>query len=134
MIVYNKIIPFGGFEAMAIWPFIFSKTRLVSSRRKNHESIHLRQQFEVMVLSAMILAVLCLTCMSWWWMCLAPFVYYVLYVIDYGVRLILYENEEAYRNISFEQEAIMHELDFYYLKDRRPFAWLKYITSKTYKR
>ena len=119
---------------MAIWPFVFSKTRPISDRRKNHEGIHLRQQFEVMALSAIVLAILCLTCISWWWMAAAPFVYYLLYATEDAVRIIVHGRKEAYRNISFEQEAIMNECNFYYLKERRRFAWLKYITRKTYRR
>ena len=133
MIIYNRFIPFGGFQAMAFWPFIFSKSRLMSDRRKNHERIHLRQQREVMVVSLIPMLVLCLTCLSWWWMGAVPFVYYLLYGIEYVVRLMAYGKKEAYRNISFEQEAIMNEYDFYYLKKRMRFAWMRYIGRKTYK-
>lgn len=134
-IVYNKILPFGSFEAIAIWPLVFVKTWPVSSRRKNHESIHLHQQFEVMVASAIVLFVLCFTCISWWWICLTPFVYYLLYTTEYFIRSIIYDNtDEGYRNISFEQEAIMNEYDFNYLKGRKAFAWIKYLNKKTYKK
>ena len=135
MIVYNRLIPFGGFEAMAIWPFIFTRQRLISDRRRNHEKIHLRQQFEVMALSAVVLASLCLTCIPWWWMAASPSVYYLLYAADYAVRTIAYRSkDEGYRNICFEQEAVMKEYDFGYIKRRRAFAWTGYIRRKTYSR
>ena len=133
MIIYNRLIPFGEFQAMAFWPFIFSKSRLMSDRRKNHERIHLRQQREVMLVSLILMLVLCLTFLSWWWMTAVPFVYYLLYGIEYVVRLMVHGKKEAYRNISFEQEAIMNEHNFYYLKKRKRFAWIKYIGKKTYK-
>ena len=133
MIIYNRLIPFGGFQAMAFWPFIFSKSRLMGDRRKNHERIHLRQQREVMLVSLIPMLVLCLTCLSWWWMAVVPFVYYLLYGIEYVIRLLVHGKKEAYRNISFEQEAIIYERDFYYLKERMRFAWVKYTGRKTYK-
>ena len=133
MIIYNRLIPFGGFQAMAFWPFIFSKSRLMSDRRKNHERIHLRQQREVMLVSLIPMLVLCLTCLSWWWMTAVLFVYYLLYGIEYVIRLLVHGKKEAYRNISFEQEAIIYERDFYYLKERMRFAWIKFIGRKTYR-
>lgn len=39
----------------------------------------------------------------------------------------------AYRDISFEQEAYYHEEDMKYLKNRKHYAWIKYL-FKTYKR
>jgi len=39
-IIYNKIIPFKGYKAMAIWPFIFARKKL-SEIDINHEKIHL---------------------------------------------------------------------------------------------
>lgn len=138
-VIYNNLIPFNGYQAMAFWPVIFARTaaKYLQGYVKNHESIHLRQQFEVLVVSVALLLMLILSLdLSWWWMALAPFVYYILYVIEYLVRLCLYGNHnEAYRNISFEQEAFMYEKDFNYLaKDRAVFAWVKYITKKSYRR
>ncbi len=132
--ICNRLIPFGGYQAMAFWPFVFTRSSLMSARRKNHESIHLRQQFEVMVVAAFVMTVLCFTILSWWWMFAFPFVYYLLYCTEYVVRIAVHGKEEAYCNISFEQEAIMNEKDFYYLKNRKRFAWVKYIGKKTYRK
>ena len=137
-VIYNNIIPIKGYQAITVWPFVFARksAKWLKDYVKNHESIHLRQQFEVMAASAVILAALCLSCISWWWMFLALAVYYLWCGIEYVVRLFLYGNhKEAYRNIAAEQEAYLHEDDFNYLaKDRRMFAWVRYITMKTYKR
>ena len=43
IVVKNKLIPFGRFDAMAVWPFIFVKKE-VSDKVINHERIHGRQQ------------------------------------------------------------------------------------------
>ena len=68
----------------------------------NHERIHDAQQRELL------------------WI---PF--YILYVLEWLWRLILYRNHhKAYRNISFEREAYSHGHDFGYLSRRRPYAWV----------
>lgn len=138
-VIYNNLIPFKGYRAMAFWPVIFARkaAKYLQGYVKNHESIHLRQQLEVLIVSIALLLMLVLSLdLSWWWMAASPFVYYVWYVTEYLVRLCIYRNHwEAYRNISAEQEAFLFQMDFNYLpNDRRPFAWLKYITSKTYRR
>ena len=70
---------------------------------------------------------------SAWWLCAVPFSYYALYCAEWAVRLAIYrDGTEAYRNISHEQEAYMHEVEVNYINLRRPFAWLGYITRKTY--
>ena len=47
-IIYNKIIPFKGYKAITIWPFIFSRSEL-SEIDINHEKIHGRQQLELLI-------------------------------------------------------------------------------------
>ena len=138
-VIYNNIIPFKGYQAMAFWPVIFARmaAKYLQGYVKNHESIHLRQQFEVLVVSVAVWLVLILCFdLSWWWMSEAPFTYYIWYVTEYTIRLFLYGNHnEGYRNIAFEQEAFMYQMDYNYLpKDRKAFAWVKYITKKTYRR
>ena len=133
-IIYNDIIPFKGFQAITLLPFIFARKKHnpLDERTINHESIHMRQQTEVLAASAAMLSVLCLTLVSWWWMAAAPFCYYVVYCTEYVVRLFAYGREkDAYRNISFEQEAFANENDFGYLKDRKPFAWTRRLFRKT---
>ena len=39
---------------------------------------------------------------------------------------------KAYRYNPFEIEAYTHEVDVYYLKNRRPFAWIYYIKGYYY--
>jgi hypothetical protein len=42
-VIFNDIIPFKGYKAMAIWPFIFVRNDIksLSSVDINHEKIHL---------------------------------------------------------------------------------------------
>lgn len=77
MIIYNKLIPFKGYKAISIWPFIFvRKDCSFNSTDFNHERIHLRQQIELLVI---------------------PF--YIIYFIEWIFK--------GYRNISFEKEAYL---------------------------
>lgn len=113
-VIFNKIIPFKGFKCMALWPFIFvrsEKKERFLSHDERHERIHGRQQVEMLFL---------------------PF--YLCYGIEYLVRALLYRNfQDAYYNISFEQEAYLKEYDKKYLDTRRHFAWLKYLFKKSFK-
>ena len=138
-VVYNDLIPFQGYKALTFIPFIFARKKFkpLDDVTLNHESIHLSQQFEVLIVAiALVLMLVFSLDLSWWWMLTTLIVYYGWYGIEYVIRLFIYGNhKEAYRNISFEQEAYMFEKDFNYLrKERNPFAWVKYLTRKTYKR
>jgi hypothetical protein len=44
--IKNKIIPFKGFKAITIWPFMFYKEQM-SVTDLNHEAIHASQQKEM---------------------------------------------------------------------------------------
>lgn len=135
-VIYNNIIPFKGYKAITILPFIFARNsaKWLKDYEENHESIHMRQQLEVLVASAIIIAVLILVFnLSWWWLLLSLVVYYACYGIDYCIRYIAYSSpKEAYRNIAAEQEAYANQYDLGYLKARKPFAWCKYLLKKSY--
>ena len=49
VIVKNKILPFKGFKALTIWPFIFCRSELTEVDI-NHEEIHGRQQLELLII------------------------------------------------------------------------------------
>ena len=96
MIIYNKLIPFKGYKAITIWPFIFiRKDCSFNSTDFNHERIHLRQQLELLFIH-----------------------FYIRYFIEWIFKV--------YKNISFEKEAYTYEEDLGYLKRRKIFAqWRK---------
>ena len=105
-IIRNNIIPFKGFSAMTLWPFVFvRRDARFTATTERHERIHGEQQKEMLVL---------------------PFLLW--YGAEWLVRLAQYRNRnQAYRNISFEREAYANERDENYLQSRRRFAWLHYL-------
>lgn len=107
-VIRNSLIPFPGYIAVTLWPFVFVRRRLeqyYTARVDRHERIHGRQQLEMLIL---------------------PF--YLWYALEWLVRLIVLRNgHRAYRAISFEQEAYVHEDNPDYLDARRPYAWLRYL-------
>ena len=62
-------------------------------------------------------------------MLLIPF--YALYLINYIINLIRYKNhQKAYLNIVFEREAYTCEEDIEYLKQRKAYSWLRFLSDK----
>ena len=50
----------------------------------------------------------------------------VLDTSEYIIKLFIH-GKDAYRNLSFEREAYGNENDFEYLKNRKPYSWIKYL-------
>jgi len=108
-IIYNNVIPFRGFKAICIWPFIFVRSKYedggMSDKDIRHETIHLRQQAELLVVF-----------------------FYIWYIAEWLFRL--FQKGNAYRNISFEREAYANEKDDNYLIQRKHYAWIHYIKKQ----
>lgn len=103
-VVINNIIPFKGYIALTIYPFIFARKEL-SKYLINHENIHGEQQKELLIIF-----------------------FIVLYCLEYIIKLIItFNHERAYDSISFEQEAAINELDLNYISNRHHYNWVKYI-------
>lgn len=67
--------------------------------------IHLRQELELLIL---------------------PF--YILYLLNYLFNLWRYKDRgKAYLNIVFEKEAYANEAETGYLRERKFWAWLKFL-------
>ena len=131
-IVKNNIIPFDGFLAMTFIPWIFCRKAL-KDVDVNHEMIHARQQEEMLFVGIVLAAVFFLF-IEWWSLFFIP-IFFWLYLIEWIIRLIIYQDkDEAYYNISFEQEAYDHEAEVGYLHVRLHFAWIRYIFKKSYER
>ena len=125
IIVRNKIIPFKGFKALTVFPFIFVRGGVVLNIvDENHERIHGLQQFELLPF-ALILTVVLLFAGCGWWSLLALPLYMWWYCVEYIVRL--FKPGHPYRSISFEREAYGNQHDTRYIYERRWFAWLQYI-------
>tara|TARA_B110000285_G_scaffold210586_1_gene252540 strand:+ start:4742 stop:5122 length:381 start_codon:yes stop_codon:yes gene_type:complete len=113
----NKISILMNIGGITLWPFIVLReyyqgtTNYWRSKREriiNHESIHIKQQQELLII---------------------PF--YVLYVLEYIVKSILYMSiDKGYRAISFEREAYNNERDLEYLNNRKKYNWIKLIFRK----
>ena len=108
-IIYNRFIPFKGFNAMAaVWVIFARKGAWISDRTIRHESIHIKQQKEMLVIF-----------------------FFLWYFIEWIVRLIQYRNgTTAYLNISFEREAFCYQNDLTYLDFRKHFSWINFLKTK----
>ena len=100
-----KVLTLNRFIAITLAPFgVYFKGNYINEKRViNHESIHWRQQCELLFL---------------------PF--YVWYFVEWFIRLFI-NGRRAYYMISFEQEAYGEELNYDYLNHRGHYSWFKYI-------
>jgi len=106
IIIWQSLKRVIGCDGIMLFPFIilgkedFSKNKVIL----NHEHIHIRQAIELLVI---------------------PF--YILYLGEFFIRRISSKSKfEAYRKISFEQEAYSHDDNLQYLKSRSPYSFIKY--------
>lgn len=101
--IFNNVIPFKGFVAMTVWPFLFIRKEFKRYEMPfvfNHESIHARQQIELLIIG-----------------------FYLVYLAEWVIGILKGQtSNEAYRNISFEREAYENEYDLDYLKSRKCFS------------
>jgi hypothetical protein len=101
--VLNNLSWFLKIGGITLFPFIILRDKYKGDKTiLNHESIHIEQQKELLVI-----------------------IFYLWYVLEWLVRLFLKGN--AYRNISFEREAYQNECDVDYIKNRKRFSFLKYL-------
>ncbi|MDR1707407.1 MAG: hypothetical protein LBR46_05320 [Prevotella sp.] len=104
-IIYTKLIPPSGFLAITLFGLVFAKRKL-TNEEQNHEAIHIRQGRELL------------------WI-----FFYLWYVIEWVIRLIQYrDRKQAYRNISFEREAYSNQSNLGYIKIRKYFEFIKYLS------
>ena len=98
---------------ITLWPFIILREiydisppwRRKAARIINHESIHIKQQEEMLIL---------------------PF--YLWYITEWMIKVPIYFSfQKAYRNISFEREAYDNDDNLSYLSTRKHYAWIKRI-------
>lgn len=105
IIIVNKFAFAKRITGMTIFPFIFMRKDSVNSAVLNHESIHIRQQLETLIIGFYIMYLL-----FWLWNSITHF-------LPGG----------AYYRIPFEKEAYLNETNPNYLKTRKPFSWFRYI-------
>lgn len=105
----------------------------------NHECIHQVQQMECSVIGLVLGLVLCglFNLSLWWVLILGLGFFYIWYGIEYLIILCFAKwdkQNERYHDVSFEEEAHNNDGDWDYLEDRKPFAWIKYIKLRSYKK
>ena len=90
--------------ALALFVLVLEKEDKDNDMLINHEYIHIRQQWELVV-----------------------FPFLCIYIFEY-VRNVWngMTTKDAYRNISFEREAKVNERNFNYLLKRKRNAWKNY--------
>ncbi len=112
-----KKVFFDNISGITLFPFIILRKDIVDFYNSNpdfkiyydilvnHESIHIKQQIEMLVI---------------------PF--YIWYLIEWCVKAWLYRSwDVGYENISFEREAYENEENLLYLKNRKFYSFLKYL-------
>lgn len=105
IIVKNKIIPFGSYSTINLFGILFTKSDYLSPTTINHERIHTKQMLELLIIG-----------------------YYLWYIIEYIiVRFCHKKQNDAYHDISFEEEAHNNDNNLHYLDNRKHFAWWKYV-------
>lgn len=109
IIVKNKIIPFGSYTTINLFGILFTKSDYLSPITINHERIHTKQMLELFIVG-----------------------YYLWYIIEYIiVRFCHKKQNDAYYDISFEEEAHNNDNNLHYLDNRKHFAWWKYVRLRS---
>ena len=117
-------------HTITLFGFIKTKKSELTQRIINHECIHINQWEETTLSSYLLVVLIVLLGASKWMLILPPLVFYIWYVIEWLVRLFINKGN-AYRSISFEQEAYANEDDNCYNENRDYFAFLKYFKKET---
>ena len=61
--------------------------------------------------------------------------FYLWYGLEYlFVRLFHKKQNDAYHDVSFEEEAYNNQNDLNYLQNRKKFAWWKFVKPKSYEK
>lgn len=155
-IIFNNAIPTNGFGAMNILGLVFSRIpeKNISARTKRHEGTHTYQQYELVMVSAMLSLILCNLYASWWYLAFIPIIPFAVYIMSFLIEMAIppYHNAkeffaeknfwgkiksipawtnkvwmDAYNDNCFEREAYMNDGDPLYNSVRPLFNWIKYI-------
>lgn len=159
IVIRNNIIPFDGWGAMNILGLLFvRKDTVLTDITLTHEAIHSRQQYELLMVSALLSLLLCNIWASWWyvvWAVILPIlIYFVSFLLEmaippyHNLHLDFVKGEglcnkikkigkffkrvwvDAYYDNCFEREAFANERDPMYLVNRRLFAFVGYIIKR----
>lgn len=104
IVIYNKIIPFPGYSTINLFGILFTRSskKPLPQQTITHETIHTKQQIELLFVG-----------------------FYILYLIFWIFNLFKYKKSHlAYYMIPFEQEAYNHQNDPNYPKNRKLYSWI----------
>lgn len=109
--IMNGFVEFitGGWAAgITLAPFgIYLKKEYIMYKDiVNHESIHWKQQMEMLIIF-----------------------FYIWYIFEWLFKLLIH-GRRAYYYLSFEREAYNYEHDVNYLKNRKHYTWIKFLRQK----
>lgn len=127
-----KHLLFPSYSIITLFAWVFTKWTEALARQStiNHECVHARQWTELTIASGLIIwAGMLIFGFSAWWLLLSSVVFYLWYVVEWCIRVIVgcFSSHDAYRMVSFEREARLAETDSNYLENSRYFAWLKFL-------
>lgn len=105
MVIKSKLMPKG--ICLNLFGTFWTRDKVwIDKYVINHERIHTAQQREMLFI---------------------PF--YIVYIIEWCIRLLQYKNrKKAYYNISFEREAYTNGNNLSYLKTRKCYSWINYLS------
>ncbi len=133
--IKNNLIPFKGYKAINLFGIVFTREDL-TDKEKNHERIHSLQIVESAILGFYLFSSIVLIFnLSSWWILLSLASFYIFYGLEYVIiRLFHKKQNDAYHDVSFEEEAYVNDDNLEYKKERIPFNWIQYIMPKTNKK
>jgi hypothetical protein len=104
-VIENNLLPPKGYSAINLGVIFVRDINVITDNVMRHEAIHTLQARELLYIP-----------------------YYIMYLLEYVVKLCLcFKHKKAYYSISFEQEAYNNARNLNYRKERRWFAFMKYI-------
>lgn len=108
-IVYTKWFPFGPYHTINLFGILFTKRDYLTRDTILHERIHTAQMKEML---------------------------YIFFYLWYGVEYIIIrffhkKQNNAYHDVSFEEEAHDNAYNWTYLETRKRYAWFKYIKIRS---
>lgn len=136
--IRTKYIPVQGFKAIMLFGVVFYRGKNLTQKQFNHEFYHMMQWRDVTLISAVPIVFIS-AIFNWWLLIAIPFVYYIIYLLEWFIKLILSGNAmKAYKDVSFERDAREFEHiifgDCTAEKQWSSFGWVKRIRLKSLKK
>lgn len=103
---FVRLITFNRAAAISLFPFgLYIKTEYMTDWVINHESIHWKQQAEMLGIF-----------------------FYLWYLLEWIIRIPI-NGRKAYKSIGFEREAYFNDDNLDYLKNRKRYSWIGYLCT-----